>query len=50
MMTDTDSTTREANTQTLRRAMDGISALDLDNPQVSAAMLAGFADDAGASS
>jgi uncharacterized protein len=30
MMTDTDSATREANKQTLRRAMDGISALDLD--------------------
>jgi uncharacterized protein len=29
-MTDTDSTTREANKQALRRAMDGISALDLD--------------------
>jgi uncharacterized protein len=29
-MTDTDSATREANKQTLRRAMDGISALDLD--------------------
>ncbi len=30
MMTDIDSATREANKQTLRRAMDGISALDLD--------------------
>jgi uncharacterized protein len=29
-MTDTDSATRDANKQTLRRAMDGISALDLD--------------------
>ncbi len=29
-MTDTDSATREANKQTLRRAMDGINALDLD--------------------
>jgi ketosteroid isomerase-like protein len=29
-MTDTDSATREANKQTLRRAMEGISALDLD--------------------
>jgi uncharacterized protein len=29
-MTDIDSTTREANKQALRRAMDGISALDLD--------------------
>ena len=29
-MTDTDSATREANKQTLRRAMAGIGALDLD--------------------
>jgi uncharacterized protein len=29
-MTDTDSASREANKQTLRRAMDGITALDLD--------------------
>jgi ketosteroid isomerase-like protein len=29
-MTDNDSATRDANKQTLRRAMDGISALDLD--------------------
>ncbi|WAC91857.1 nuclear transport factor 2 family protein [Mycobacterium sp. Aquia_213] len=29
-MTGTDSATREANKQTLRRAMDGISALDLN--------------------
>lgn len=29
-MTDTDSATREANKHTLRRALDGISALDLD--------------------
>jgi ketosteroid isomerase-like protein len=29
-MTDIDSATREANKQTLRRAMDGINALDLD--------------------
>ncbi|SOX56539.1 nuclear transport factor 2 family protein [Mycobacterium ahvazicum] len=29
-MTETDSAKREANRQTLRRAMDGISALDLD--------------------
>jgi uncharacterized protein len=29
-MTDTDSATREANKQALRRAIDGISALDLD--------------------
>ena len=30
MMTDSDSATREVNKRTLRRAMDGISALDLD--------------------
>jgi ketosteroid isomerase-like protein len=29
-MTDTDSATRDANKQALRRAIDGISALDLD--------------------
>jgi uncharacterized protein len=29
-MTDTDSATREANKQTLRRAIEGIGALDLD--------------------